>query len=321
MKLNRFAKYAGVVLFYNLAVIVWGAYVRASGSGAGCGSHWPLCNGQIIPRTPTLQTLVEYSHRLTSGVALLMVVGLVVWAFRAYERAHPVRLWAALSGFFILTEALVGAGLVLFEYVAENKSVARAYWMAGHLINTYLMLAAFTLTFWSAVWSDLDEQRPRWRKPDVLRWVLAAALVGSLILGVSGAITALGATLFPVTSLAEGLQQDLSPTSHILIRLRFYHPIIAMLVTVLLCYTASATSHARASTQTKWLAGSLVVLILVQLTAGIANLLLHAPIWLQLIHLLLADLNWIALIMLTASALSQQQRTASASVVSAPATA
>ena len=317
MKLNRFAKYAGVVLLYNLAVIVWGAYVRASGSGAGCGSHWPLCNGEIIPRTPTLQTLVEYSHRLTSGIALLLVVGLVVWAFRAYERSHPVRLWAALSGFFILTEALVGAGLVLFEYVAENKSVARAYWMAGHLINTYLMLAAFTLTFWSAV----NEQRPRWRQPDVLRWVLAAALVGSLVLGVSGAITALGATLFPVTSLAEGLQQDLSPTSHILIRLRFYHPIIAMLVTVLMCYAASAASHARASTQTKWLAGSLVVLILVQLTAGIANLLLHAPIWLQLIHLLLADLNWIVLIVLTASALSQQLRTAVAPAVSAPAAA
>ena len=166
MKLNRFAKYACVVLLYNLAVIVWGAYVRASGSGAGCGSHWPLCNGEIIPRTPTLQTLVEYSHRLTSGLALLLVVGLVVWAFRAYERAHPVRRWAALSGLFILTEALVGAGLVLFEYVAENKSVARAYWMAGHLINTYLMLAAFTMTFWSAV----DEERPRWRNSSAIAW-------------------------------------------------------------------------------------------------------------------------------------------------------
>ena len=150
VKHNNFAKYVCLVLFYNLAVIAWGAYVRASGSGAGCGSHWPLCNGEVIPRAPTVQTLIEYSHRLTSGLALLLVVGLVIWAFRAYERGHQVRRWAMASAFFILTEALIGAGLVLFEYVAENTSIARAFWMAGHLLNTFLLLAAFTLTFWAA---------------------------------------------------------------------------------------------------------------------------------------------------------------------------
>lgn len=320
MKLNRFAKYACVVLAYNLAVIAWGAYVRASGSGAGCGSHWPLCNGEIIPRTPTLQTLVEYSHRLTSGLALLLVVGLVVWAFRAYERGHAVRRWAFFSGFFILTEALVGAGLVLFEYVAENKSSARALWMSGHLINTFLMLGAFTMTLWAAI----EEQQPQPTTPpkqDNSTGLLTAALIGTLILGVSGAVTALGATLFPVTSLAEGLQQDLSPTSHLLIRLRFYHPIIALFVSTLLAFVANAIRTQRPNAWTNWLGISLIVLVMAQLIAGITNLLLHAPIWLQLVHLLLSDLIWIALVLLTAAALSQSQRAEHHAPVGAPAPA
>ena len=108
------------MLAYNLAVILWGAYVRASGSGAGCGAHWPLCNGEVIPRAPSIATLVEYSHRLTSGLALLGVVALMVWTWRVWGRGHPARRGALLSLIFILTEAAVGAGLVLFELVADN---------------------------------------------------------------------------------------------------------------------------------------------------------------------------------------------------------
>lgn len=320
MKLNRFAKYACVVLAYNLAVIAWGAYVRASGSGAGCGSHWPLCNGEIIPRAPTLQTLVEYSHRLTSGVALLLVVGLVVWAFRAYERGHAVRRWAFFSLVFILIEALIGRGLVLFEYVAENKSTGRALWMSGHLVNTFLMLGAFTMALWAAI-EDQQPQPATPPKQDNSAGLLTAAIVGTLILGVSGAVTALGATLFPVTSLAEGLQQDLSPTSHLLIRLRFYHPIIALFVSALLAFVANTIRMQRPSAWTNWLGISLITLVMVQLTAGISNLLLHAPIWLQLVHLLLSDLIWIVLVLLSAAALSQAQRAERAAPVGAPATA
>ena len=92
MKLASFAKYAWGVLAFNLIVILWGAYVRASSSGAGCGSHWPLCNGEIIPRTPTIKTVIEFSHRLSSGLALLLTIGLVVWAFRALAKKHPARM-------------------------------------------------------------------------------------------------------------------------------------------------------------------------------------------------------------------------------------
>src|SRR5262245_29115717 len=154
MKLDRFAKYAWFTLAFNLLVIVWGAYVRASGSGAGCGSHWPLCNGEVIPGSPTVKTIVEFSHRLSSGLALLLVAGALIWAFlHTYDPKHRLRRYAAAAMFFMLMEAAIGAGLVLFEMVAENKSIARALWVSAHLINTFLLVGTLALMAWTATTS------------------------------------------------------------------------------------------------------------------------------------------------------------------------
>ncbi len=307
MQNSRFARFSWLVLAFNLLVIVWGAFVRASGSGAGCGNHWPLCNGQVIPRSPTLQTLIEISHRATSGIALLLVVALVIWAFRAFPAKHSVRRMALASLVLIFTEALIGAGLVLFEYVAENKSIARGLWMSGHLVNTFLLTGALTMTAWLATRPNDKAEFPATTNKR-LTWWFALALLGMLILGVSGAVTALGGTLFPVTSLAEGLRQDLSPTSHILIRLRFYHPFIALAVSGWLIFVALIARRHQASELVKWFSTSLIALVLVQLLAGLVNLLLHAPIWLQLVHLLLSDLVWIALLLLAYNALRRKAK-------------
>lgn len=306
MKLTRFAKFAWFVLGYNLLVIVWGAYVRASSSGAGCGNHWPLCNGEVVPPSPTLKTIVEFSHRLSSGLALLLVIAMAVWAFRAYARKDQVRLFAGLSLLFILLEALIGAGLVIFEKVADDKSIARAYWISGHLINTFLLIAAITYTAWAASAAD----RIRIRSHGSINWILLAATIGTLILGVSGAIAALGATLFPVASLAEGIRQDLSPTAHAFIRLRVFHPFIAIAVSALLILTAMLSRGWRPGDWTRKFSTWLTGLVIIQLAAGLANLLLHAPIWLQLVHLLLSDLIWIALALLAFHALSNADQEA-----------
>src|SRR5258708_25274996 len=94
---TRFARYAWSVLAFHLGVILWGAFVRASGSGAGCGQHWPLCNGQIVPATPLNATIIEFSHRLSSGIALVSVLALAIWAFRAFPRGFGVRGGALLA--------------------------------------------------------------------------------------------------------------------------------------------------------------------------------------------------------------------------------
>ncbi|HKS29302.1 MAG TPA: COX15/CtaA family protein [Pyrinomonadaceae bacterium] len=299
---GRFRVYAWAVLCFNLLVILWGAYVRASGSGAGCGSHWPLCNGEVVPRARATETLIELTHRTTSGVALLLVFGLAVWAFRSFPRKHPARLGAVLSVFFIITEALIGAGLVLFGFVADNDSIGRAVYLSIHLVNTFLLLAALALTAW---WAS-NGRALRIRNQGTLSLILGAGLVGTLLLGISGAVTALGDTLFPGGSLAAGLRDDFSSTAHILIRLRVLHPTIAVLVSALLIYAARMAAAKRPSPQTKRLAWMLIIMVVVELCAGLVNLILLAPIPMQIVHLLLADLLWTSLVLLAASALSDE---------------
>lgn len=297
MRRTRFSTYTWVVLGYNILVILWGAFVRATGSGAGCGSHWPTCNGVVVPRQPQVETIIEFTHRLTSGLAFILVLVLFVWAFRTHLKGHPVRLGAALSMFFIVTEALVGAGLVLFGWVAEDQSAGRVVSISVHLVNTFLLLAALTLTAW---WASGGE-RVVLRGQGLSIWLFALGFLGMLVLGVSGAITALGDTLFPSSSLAEGIAQDFSPTAHFLVRLRVWHPLIAILNGLYIVFLSGLIYLFRATPHIQRLALTLIALFVTQLVAGMINLGLLAPVWMQLVHLLLADLVWIALVLLAAA--------------------
>jgi heme A synthase len=302
MKLKRFARYAWGIVAWNLLVILWGAFVRASGSGAGCGSHWPLCNGDVLPDATQVHTLIEFTHRMMSGLTLLMVIGLGVWAFRAYPKKHRVRLGALLSTIFIFTEALIGAGLVLFRLVADDASVFRAVSMSVHLINTFVLLAVLTLTAWWASGGPVLRLRGR----GAIAWLCGLALVWTLVLAVSGAVAALGDTLFPVSSLTAGLDQDFSSTAHLFVRLRLLHPLLAIMDAALVILVAVVAGLRRLGLWVRRWALMLVALVLVQLGAGLLNVALLAPIWLQLLHLLLADLVWLALVLLTASVLAQE---------------
>jgi heme A synthase len=297
---RRYARYGWTVLAFTVLVVLWGAFVRASGSGAGCGSHWPLCNGEIIPRSPAVATLIELAHRLSSGVALALVVGLVVAAWRVFPPGHSVRRWAALSGVFMVSEALVGAGLVLLELVGRNTSDARAFWVAGHLVNTFILIACLTLT---ARWASRSAP-PRLPPARPLLPVLVGGVFGVLGIGVSGAVTALGDTLFPVASRAEASAQTFSDTAHFFIRLRVWHPTLALLVGGYLVFASLYAAGTMRRTSTTRLAVALLVLYGTQLSIGILNVWWLAPITLQIVHLLFSDLVWILLILLAADCLS-----------------
>ncbi len=297
MKSKRYSIYAWFVLIFNLGVILWGAYVRATGSGAGCGSHWPLCNGEIIPRAQEIETIIEYSHRLSSGIAFLLVVGLFILGFRSYPKGHQVRLGASLSLLFIITEALVGAGLVLFEWVADDASLGRAISMAVHLVNTFLLLASITLTAW---WASGGE-KVEFKNQRGTLLAIGVGILGLIVLGITGAITALGDTLFPASSLLEGVSQDLDSTSHFLIRLRVWHPLIAITTGLYIIFIAGVLAYLLEKRYAKQFALALIVIFIIQLGAGIINLLLLAPVWMQIIHLLLADLVWTNFVLFTAA--------------------
>lgn len=299
---TRFARYAWMVLAYNVAVVLWGAYVRASGSGAGCGRHWPRCNGVVIPRSPSAETLIEFTHRATSGIALIAVVALLWMAFRRFGAGHPVRTGAAWSMALMLTEAGVGAGLVLLEYVAGNMSPWRAAWMAVHLTNTFLLLAALALTAW---WAS-GGRRVRVRGQSLAGFLALAPLVLVLLVGMTGAVTALGDTLFPKTSVG------LSSGVHFLERLRIVHPVLAVFTTLFAIFAASRLRVLRPGRRTARLASGASMLMMIQLAVGVFNVALLAPVGMQIIHLLVADAVWLALVLLAASALGVEDAPAAA---------
>ncbi len=296
---SRLATFAWAVLAYNVGVILWGAYVRASGSGAGCGEHWPLCNGVVLPRVPAAATIIEFSHRLTSGLALIGVVALLIWVWRVCPPGHPARRGAVWTFFFMLTEAAVGAGLVLFQLVADNATMARAMFMGVHLLNTFVLLGWLTLTAW---WLSDGAAISLHARPGRTA-ALGVATIGLLLVGVSGAVAALGNTLYPDGSLAEGLAADLSPTSHFLIRLRILHPVFAVVTALGLLFGSSRLADGAdvSAASTARLVSTLAAL---QVGLGALNLMLLAPVWMQLVHLLVADMLWIAFVLLAARVLA-----------------
>jgi heme A synthase len=311
----RYATFAWVTLAANLAVILWGAYVRASGSGAGCGSHWPLCNGEVVPRAREIETLIEFSHRLSTSLAGLLVIGLVIGAFRAFPRAHPARLGAVLTLMFIVIEGLVGAAQVRLGLTGDNASIGRAVIGSIHLANTFVLLAALILTAWWASGGAPVQLRGQ----GALGWLFALGLLGVLLVGASGAITALGDTLFPSQTLAEGLQADFSAGSHFLIQLRVIHPLLAVLVgvyTIVVGRLAAAWRPGVAARRLAWLLGALFA---AQLLVGVLNVALLAPIFMQITHLFMADLVWMALVLAAAAALAQREPVHIPSVAAEPA--
>lgn len=286
-----FARFAWALLAFNLMVVLWGAVVRATGSGAGCGGHWPSCNGEWAPSAPPIKTLIEFTHRVMSGLSLAGVGTLAVWAFRRSERGSPLRKYAALAAAFLCIEALLGAGLVLFDYVAQNVSLGRAFYLALHMANTLVLLGMLAITAWLA---SNGEPAIQWRRAP---GALLAALPVVVLLGMTGAIAALGDTLFPASSLRAGLSQDFSAAANFLVRLRGLHPLMAVAVGAFLIYAAAAGIKARPEARNAALA--VWLLVFAQIVAGAVNVALLAPVWMQIVHLLVADLLWIALVLTT----------------------
>jgi len=282
------------VLAWNVLVVLWGAYVRASGSGAGCGSHWPLCNGEVVPVAPRIETIIEFTHRVMSGVALVGVMALWLWSRSGFARTSRVRTMALSSVVFLITEALLGAGLVLFNYVDKNQSVGRTFYLSLHLINTLLLLGALALT----AWFSRDSARTSARRSSMV----VTALPIAILVCVTGAIAALGDTLFPATTLAQGFHQDFSGAANFLLRLRVLHPTLAILAAAYFVAVSVIVLRSKQRPTATKLAVGVLILAMAQLGGGAVNLLLLAPVWMQIAHLLLADVVWISLILLAVEA-------------------
>ncbi len=289
--MNAFRKFNLVSLAYTLLVILWGAYVRATGSGAGCGDHWPLCNGEVLPNTETMKTLIEFTHRTSSGLNLVIVVIGYIWARKLSPKGSWIRTSAFYSVVAIFMEAILGAGLVLLKLVEFDQSIARAISISLHLVNTLFLLTTLTTLNWYSFHPEkglqmMKKKVDHWFYRD--RFFLFCSGV-FILLGVSGAITALGDTLFPATSLMSGMEQDLAHDSHFLVKLRILHPFIAV-TWIMMVFIWSKRFE---KIETAGIRALLILGITTQFLLGVLNWVLMAPNWMQLVHLFVADLVFI----------------------------
>jgi len=291
---SQFRRFAWTVLVYAILVIVWGAVVRATSSGAGCGAHWPLCNGAVIPLAPTLKTIVEFAHRATSGLILIMTVLLWWMAAKTFPSGHAALRAAKWSLVFVVIEALIGAGIVLLRLVEDNASLARAIYIAGHLTNTLMLVGCYTWTIVSA--KPAAVSWPPAKSAQWERW-MRGALAGLIVVAAVGAVVALGDTLFPSATLSQGFAADRDPAAHFLIRLRVWHPAFAVAISALVI-TIVVRSDAMDEPALRTPARALVWLVVAQVALGALNLLTLAPLPLQMAHLLVSNLLWVAAVWL-----------------------
>ena len=290
-------RFAWAVLAYFIAVILWGALVRATGAGAGCGDHWPLCNGTVLQYSASADTMIEFTHRITSGISFFSALALLIWTFAATARGHLARYAAVAAVVFTLLEAILGALLVVLGLTAQSQSPLRPWYLALHLTNTLLLLAALTLT-----------AHLLGRKQGYLRsTVRVVSPVGAstavfvvLIVGVTGSLAALGDTLFPAKSLGSALSQDFSSTSGWLVRWRWTHPTIAFLASIFLIWILVRAAQRSTHWNNRGLSALILILLAAQYVLGVLEVVLLAPVWLQIAHLFGADILWAALVVLTA---------------------
>jgi heme A synthase len=307
---KSYARLSWTIVLYTMFVILFGAFVRATGSGAGCGDHWPLCNGTVLPRPERIETIIEFTHRITSGLLLILVVTAFVWAFRKFPKNHALRQASALSLFFVVVEAGIGAGLVLLQLVEYNATPLRAAAVGLHLFNTFILLGVMTYAAWYAACGYAERFRFRADARTTLLVLSGLFLYG--LVGAAGAVTALGDTLFPVAAMEGGFSAHFDSASHFLVRLRVLHPVLAVAVSFFIYWLAGHIRSTRESAQpagpapglhrVTWL---LQASVLVQLALGVFNILLHAPVWMQLAHLILADVILILFVIIALETLGQ----------------
>lgn len=290
-------RFAWGVLAYFIAVILWGTLVRATGSGAGCGNHWPLCNGTVLQHSASVNTLIEFTHRITSGLSFFSVVGLLVWTFAGTVRGHLARIFAVASVAFTLVEAILGALLVKLGYTAQSQSPMRPAFLALHLTNTLLLVAALTLT------AHFLSRRKGFLRGHIRLVAPFGAIVGVvvvLVVGVTGSLAALGDTLFPAASLASALAQDFSAASGWLVRWRWTHPAVAFLASIFLIWILVRAAQRTTQWDNRGLSALVLILLAMVYALGLLDVILLAPLWVQVAHLLGADTLWAALVVLTA---------------------
>lgn len=287
--------WAWITLGIVVATIVMGAVVRATHSGDGCGASWPACEGRLVfPGTDDTSRLIEFSHRMISGLSLVAMVGLMLLVHRVFAASHAARKAVRWSMALLVLEALIGAAIVLYGWVADNESVARQISVPVHLVNTFLLTASMALTIWLIEGGSMPVLRGAGRRGKVL---LGLAVV-LLLIAATGATTSLADTLFAAESLTEGIRADFAGESEFIVRLRIVHPLLAISGGLLLGWFAYRHMEEAEASGHPWPARIVLFGVLVQALLGFIHIALLTPLATGLLHLFVAQALWIGLMFL-----------------------
>ena len=292
---KNFANFAWFTLFYNLLVVGWGVYLRAMKYGDGCGSNWPLCNGPSNPAMGPIAKLIESSHRYSTELAGLIAVAFVIWAFRAFGKGHPAKKYAVVALLFTVAEALVGRHLVVKGLVTSNETLERAFWMGAHVLSTFMLVGAIA----GAALAASNIRPMRLKAQGAAGWLLVFGFVGTMILGVSGAISAFGHQVRPDV---EGLSEMMKPSAFWASKLALTHPVGSASIGLYLLLMCGLVQHLRPDPFVKNASKLLIGILVTQLAVGALNIFFKAPVALQMVHLVLADMNWISVVVLAMAA-------------------
>lgn len=281
-------KWSWALLWLTVGVIVGGSLVRATGSGDGCGESWPRCEGSLFPLGGGTETTIEFAHRAATvflGVVLLIVI---VLAFRAGDAGRDVRRALKWVAIFFTGEVIVGAVLVLAGWVDMDASIGRMIVVPIHLVNTFLLLGATVLVVHVAsggTWPRLETKR---RSNQI-----GLAILGTILLiGALGGLNALADSLYPADTLAEGLRAEFGAAAPVLVRVRIFHPMIAIAGSLGVLMWLRSPSFDGAGL-VRPLANAAAVVIGLEVVIGIVNVALLTPVEIQMVHLVVADVLWI----------------------------
>ncbi len=276
-KLNNLA-FTGLVLC--VISILAGAVVRGTGSGDGCGASWPTCNGNIVPSSLDSSAIIEYTHRVFSGLLLLVTFLLFIYC-KKYSSNRLLQRCSGALLFFVVLEAIIGMVIVLQELVAYNTSLTRLIAVPIHLVNTFSLLALY-IVLYSVLRNNIQQIKFIYNKR-----FLCSCLIFLIVAGL-GSITALADLLYPSESFIEGVQMDFSETSQLLTRLRILHPIGASILLLWMFSESSRLFKEEGILFAKNLNRLSVIVSLV----GVLNVFVNINIFLSILHLLFADALW-----------------------------
>lgn len=272
----------------SLFIFLWGAWLRFSFSGDGCGTDWPLCNSKIIPATT--EAWMEWIHRLSSSGFSILILCIVFYSFLCFPKKHRVRFWSLVAFALTVLEALIGAFLVIFSLTGHDQSILRPFVLEAHLINSLLLLASLVMCWRHSLENPIPSKK-------ILKWSVLF-----ILLALTGSIASLSNTLFPSSSLVGAFLMDFNFNSPGLVQLRILHPILTLLLgggAVFYLYRKIVKNKITINLKNGFPSLSteaiLLLCLLLGLTTGIGTLLSLSPIFMKLTHLFIAYMIWIAI--------------------------